>query len=186
MTGLGALWLPILLSSVAVFVVSSMIHMMSPWHKSDYPKLANEDRAMDALRALNIPPGDYFVPRPSNREEMRSPQFAEKMKKGPVVVMTVFPSGPQPMGKRLAGWFLYSVVVGLFAAYIAGRALPPGAGFRQVLCFAGVTAFVGYALALWQMSIWYGRAWLATIKATVDSVIYALVTAAILGWMWPH
>ena len=83
-------------------------------------------------------------------------------------------------------WFLYSVVVGLFAAYIAGHALPAGASFRQVLRFAGVTAFVGYALALWQMSIWYGRAWLATIKATIDSVIYALVTAAILGWMWPH
>ena len=83
-------------------------------------------------------------------------------------------------------WFLYSVVVGLFAAYSAGQALPPGASFRQVLRFAGVTAFIGYALALWQMSIWYGRAWLATIKATVDSVIYALVTAAILGWLWPH
>src|SRR5881398_3695080 len=116
MTGLGALWLPILLSSVAVFVVSSVIHMMSPWHKSDYPKLANEDQVMDALRRFAIPPGDYFVPRPSGREVMR---------------------------------------------------------------FAGVTAFVGYALALWQMSIWYGRAWLATIKATIDSVIYALVTAAI-------
>src|SRR6266581_3856444 len=150
MIGLGALWLPILVSSVAVFVVSSVIHMMSPWHKSDYPKLANEDQVMDALRRFAIPPGDYFVPR--------------------------------PMGKRLASWFLYSVVVGLFAAYIAGQALPAGAGFRQVLRFAGVTAFVGYALALWQMSIWYGRAWLATIKATIDSVIYALVTAAILGW----
>ena len=98
MTGLGALWLPILLSSVAVFVVSSVIHMMSPWHKSDYPKLANEDKAMDVLRALAIPPGDYFIPRPSSREEMRSPQFAEKMKNGPVVVMTVFPSGRWPRG----------------------------------------------------------------------------------------
>ena len=121
-----------------------------------------------------------------NNDLPETAQFAEKMKRGPVVVMTVFPSGPQPLGKRLVSWFLYSVVVGLFAAYIAGHALPAGASFRQVLRFAGVTAFVGYALALWQMSIWYGRAWLATIKATIDSVIYALVTAAILGWMWPH
>ena len=101
MTGLGALWLPILLSSVAVFVVSSVIHMMSPWHKSDYPKLANEDKAMDVLRALAIPPGDYFIPRPSSREEMRSPQFAEKMKKGPVVVMTCA-AQQTPRKKRLA------------------------------------------------------------------------------------
>src|SRR5207247_10644558 len=100
MTGLGALWLPILLSSVAVFVVSSVIHMMSPWHKSDYPKLANEDQVMDALRRFAIPPGDYFVPRPSGREEMCSPQFAEKMKKGPVAGMAVFPCGPEAMGRR--------------------------------------------------------------------------------------
>src|SRR3989441_2837498 len=68
MTGLSALWLPILLSSVIVFVVSSAIHMASPWHKSDYPKVPNEDRVRDALRALAIPPGDYMIPRPSSRE----------------------------------------------------------------------------------------------------------------------
>ena len=50
MAAVVALWLPILLSSVIVFVVSSIIHMLSPWHKSDYPKLANQDQVMDALR----------------------------------------------------------------------------------------------------------------------------------------
>ena len=76
MTGLAALWLPILLSSVIVFVVSSAIHMTSPWHKSDYPKVPNEDKVMDALRPLAIPPGDYMVPRAMSREDMRSPEFA--------------------------------------------------------------------------------------------------------------
>src|SRR5437899_3179276 len=65
----------------------------------------------------------------------------------------------------------------------AGRA---GAPFRSVFRFAAVTAFVGYSLALWQMSIWYRRAWLTTTKATVDGVIYAVLTAATLGWLWPH
>ena len=37
MVGLAALWLPILLSAVIVFVASSLIHMVSGWHKSDYP-----------------------------------------------------------------------------------------------------------------------------------------------------
>ena len=64
MTGLSALWLPILLSAAIVFVVSSVIHMVLPWHKSDYPRMANEDKVMDALRPLTIPPGDYMVPRP--------------------------------------------------------------------------------------------------------------------------
>jgi len=186
MVGLSALWLPILLSSVLVFVLSSVIHTVLAWHKSDYPKLPNEDRVMDALRPLAIPPGDYMMPRPSSRQEMRSPQFVEKFKKGPVVMFTVFPGGSMSMGKNLVMWFLYSVVVGCFAAYVAGRALPAGAAYLQVFRFAGVTAFVAYSVALWQMSIWYHRSWVTTIKATVDGLIYALLTAGTFGWLWPR
>ena len=45
MTGLSALWLPILVSAVLVFVASSLIHMASPWHKSDYPKCRTKTRS---------------------------------------------------------------------------------------------------------------------------------------------
>jgi hypothetical protein len=182
---LAALWLPILLSAVLVFVVSSLIHMFTPWHKGDYPQVPQEQKVMDLLRPLGIPPGDYMVPRPSSREEMRSPQFLEKIKKGPVMMLTVWPGGSMAMGRQLALWFLYAVVVGVFAAYVAGRALPPGASHRAIVRFVGVTAFAGYALALWQMSIWYRRAWLTTVKATVDGFIYALVTAGTFAWLWP-
>jgi hypothetical protein len=186
MTGLLTLWLPILLSAVLVFVVSSLIHMMTPWHKGDYPKLPNEDRVMDALRPFAIPPGAYMMPRASSMEEMRSPAFAEKMKRGPVMMLTVWPNGPASIKNSLVLWFLYSVVVGCFAAYVAGRALPAGAAFLQVFRFAGVTAFLGYSLALWQMSIWFHRPWTTTMKATVDGLIYALLTAGAFGWLWPH
>ena len=186
MTGLLTLWLPILLSAVLVFVVSSLIHMLTPWHQSDYPKLPNEAQVMDALRPLAIPPGDYFVPRPSSREDMRSPAFAEKVKQGPVVVFTVMPGDTMSMGRNLVLWFLYCIVVSTFAAYIAGRALPPPTPYLHVFRFAGATAFIGYSAALWQMSIWYRRAWTTTIKATVDGLIYAGLTAGAFGWLWPR
>ena len=186
MTGLDMLWLPILLSSVVVFLVSSIIHMLTPWHKTDYPKVANESKVMDALRPLAIPPGDYVMPRPESMKEMSSPEFLDKQKRGPVVVMTVLPSGPASMGKNLVLWFLYSMVVGLFAAYIAGRALEPGAHYLQVFRFAGATAFVGYSLALWQMVIWYRRSWKTTLKSTIDGLIYGLLTAGVFGWLWPR
>ncbi|MBI5464152.1 MAG: hypothetical protein HY966_04270 [Ignavibacteriales bacterium] len=185
MTQLHLLWLPILLSSVIVFIVSSAIHMMSLWHKNDYPKLSNQDDVMDSLRPHNIPPGEYMIPRASGTQEMRSPEFIEKMKKGPVMVLTVWPNGPTPMVMSLVLWFLYSIVVGFFAAYVAGRALPIGAQYLQVFRFAGTTAFLGYSLALWQMTIWYRRPWSTTIKATVDGLIYALLTAGMFGWLWP-
>ena len=184
MTGLSALWLPIMLSSVIVFVASSIIHMVLPWHKSDYPKLPNEDGVREALRPLAIPPGDYFIPRPANTQDMKSPEFSEKLKQGPVIVFTVMPNGPMSMGRNLVLWFVYCVVVGLFAAYVAGRSLPPGASYLHVFQIIGATAFVGYSLALWQMSIWYRRAWSATVKSTIDGLIYALLTAGTFSWLW--
>ena len=186
MVGLQTLWLPILLSSVIVFIVSSIIHMVLPWHKSDYPRVPDEDKLMAALRPLAVPPGDYMVPRAASMQEMRTPEFAAKLQSGPVLMLTVMPNGPWSMGRNLVLWFLYSVVVGIFAAYIASRALPAGAEYLRVFQLTGATAFIAYAVALWQMSIWYRRAWNITIKATIDGLIYALLTAGTFGWLWPH
>jgi hypothetical protein len=186
MTGLDALWLPILASSVLVFFASSIIHMASPWHKSDYPKVPQEAKVMDALRPFAIPPGDYMIPRPSSGKDMKSSEFADKMRKGPVMILTVMPNGPMTIGRSLGGWFVYLAVVGLFAAYVTGRALPVGAPYLHVFRFVGATAFIAHAAALWQMSIWYHRAWTTTIKSTVDGLIYALLTAGVFGWLWPR
>ncbi|HUL45306.1 MAG TPA: hypothetical protein VLY03_13210 [Bacteroidota bacterium] len=186
MTDLSLLWLPILLSSVVVFIASSIIHMLIPWHKGDYPKLPNEDKILDALRGQNIPDGDYMMPCAGTREEMRSPGFAEKIKKGPVVMMTIWKGGDMGMGRSLVLWFIYTVIVGFFAGYVAGRALPAGSEYLQVFRFVGTTAFLGYSLALLQLSIWYRRSWTITIKSIIDGLIYALLSAGIFGWLWPH
>jgi hypothetical protein len=186
LTALTALWLPILLSAVFVFIASSIVHMAPLWHKNDYPRLKNQDEIMSALRPMAIPPGDYRLPRPSSREEMRSPEFAEKMKQGPVMIMTVMPSGPISMGRYLILWFFYCAIVSFFSAYIGSRALGPGANYLQVFRFIGATGFIGYALALWQVSIWDGREWSLTIKLTFDGLIYALLTAGTFGWLWPR
>lgn len=185
MTGLSALWLPILLSAVLVFLASALIHMLLKWHDSDYPAIPNEDAFRAAVQPLAIPPGDYMIPRARSTAEMSSPEFTEKMKSGPVMVITVMPNGPVSMGKSLGLWFLFSLVVSIFAAYVTGRALPPGSDYMEVFRFISTTAFIGYALALWQISIWYRRAWGTTIKATIDGLIYALLTAGVFGWLWP-
>ena len=119
MTGLVSLWLPILVSAVLVFVASSVIHMLSPWHKSDYPKPPNEDAFRSAVGPLNLPEGDYMIPRPSSRDDMKSAEFLDKINTGPNVVMTVMPNGSFSMGRNLGMWFVYIVVVEIFAAYVA-------------------------------------------------------------------
>lgn len=186
MTGLSVLWLPILVSAGLVFLASWIIHMLLPWHRADYPKVPNEERVMDALRPLAIPPGDYMVPRADSPKDMGSAEFKAKLAKGPVLMMTVLPNGEFSMGKSLLQWFIYCLVVGLFAAYLAGRALPAGSEYLEVFRFAGGTAFVGYALALWQNSIWYRRAWGTTFRSTIDGLIYGLLTGGVFGWLWPR
>ncbi len=186
MVPITALWLPILLGAVLVFIASSLIHMVLPFHKSDYSRVPREDEFMAAARKFNVPPGDYLVPCAGSHKDLNDPQFIEKMTKGPILFMTVMPSGKPTMGPQLAFWFLYCVVVGIFAAYIAGRALAPGAHYLAVFRFAGATAFVGYGLALWQNTIWWKRRWTTTLKSNVDGLLYGMLVGGAMGWLWPR
>jgi hypothetical protein len=181
-----ALWLPIVLSAVAGFVVSSVIHMATPWHKGDYLKVPNQLAVMDALRPFNIPPGDYMVPRPDGMADMKSAEFKELVTRGPKVVMTVMQPGWGAMGGMLGGWFVYLLVVFAFSAFVAGSTLPAGAEYMHVFQIVAVTAFLGLSGALWQMNIWYKRSLGTTIRSTIDGLIYALIGAGLFGWLWPH
>lgn len=187
MTPIVSLWLPILVSSVLVFVASSLIHMKSPWHKSDYQRLADEEGVLDALRGFSIPPGEYLAPRPTQASDMSSPEFIAKRERGPVILLNMIPPGPPAMGSQLGGWFVYIVVVSICAACVAGSILPAGeTDMHPIFHYVAFVSLIGYALALWQISIWFHRKWSTTMKATVDGAIYALITGLVFVWLWPH
>lgn len=183
MVPIQSLLVPILVSAVIVFVASAILHMVLPYHHSDFRRVEAEDALMESLRKLGVTPGNYMMPYAGSPAAMKDPAFIEKKKRGPVAVLTVMrdPS----MGKSLAQWFVYCVAISVFAAYIAGRALEPGAEYLSVFRFAGASAFAAYGLALWQNSIWYKIAWSTTIKSNVDSLIYGLLTGGVFGWLWP-
>jgi len=186
MVPITALWLPILLSAVIVFVASSIMHIALPIHKSDYRKLPDEEKVMDALRATGATPGRlYFFPFTTHKE-MKSPEVVEKFKRGPIGLLTILPSGPPAIGKNLVQWFIYCLVVGVFVAYLTGRTLGPGTHYLAVFRVAGTTAFLGYALALIQDSIWKGQTWGITFKHLFDGLVYGLLTAGTFGWLWPR
>lgn len=186
MVPVTSLLLPIVVSALIVFLASSLMHMVLTYHRNDWRGVPQEDAVMHALRPFNIPPGDYMLPHGGGPEAMKNPAFLDKMKAGPVVIMTVLPNGATSMGQSLALWFLFSILVGVFVAYLTGRALPPGADYREVFRFAGTIAFAGYSLALLEFSIWYKRAWKTTFKSVVDGLVYGLLTAGTFGWLWPR
>jgi len=186
MSALCALWLPILLSTVAVYLVSSIIHMATPWHKGDYRGVADQESFLAALRPFALTPGDYMAPRPASMADMRSPEYKRLHQLGPVLFFTVRPSGVMRIGLQLVQWVLYSLVISLFAAYIAVTTLPAGSAYLRVFQIVGTSAFLGYAAALVQQSIWYGRSWSMTIRTMLDGLLYALLTAGLFGWLWPR
>lgn len=185
MIPLTTLWLPILASAAAVFFASFLMHMVLTYHRSDYRKLSAEEGVLDALRNADVKPGPaYFFPYGS-WDEMKSPAMIEKMKRGPVGMLTVRPPGRPAMGKALVHWFLYCVVISLLAAYLSGHTLAPGAAFAQVFRVVGIAALLGYGAAHAQESIWGGRSWVVTFKHLFDSLIFAAVTASVFAWLWP-
>ncbi len=185
MVPLTALWLPILLSAVIVFVASSIMHMVLPYHRSDYGQLPEEDRLLTTLRSASLKRGLYIFPFCTHKE-MKSPAMLEKYKQGPVGMMTVFPSGPPAMPKFLGMWFVYSLIIGFFVAYLTGRTVTPGAHYLAVFRVAGTAAFLAYGLGHLSNGIWKGQPWGMTIKEAFDGLVYGLLTAGTFGWLWPR
>ncbi len=185
MVPLAALWLPIVLSAVIVFVASSIMHMLLPYHHSDCSQLPDEDKLRAALRGAGVKRGLYMFPYGSHKD-MKSPAMQEKFKEGPVGFMTIFPSGPPAIPKFMGMWFVYCLVIGFFTAYLTGHTVAPGVDYLVVFRVAGTAAFMAYGLGQLSNGIWKGQPWSNTIKEVIDGLVYGLLTAGTFGWLWPR
>jgi hypothetical protein len=185
MTPLSALWLPIVLSAVIVFIASSVMHMVLPYHRGDYRKLPDEDKLLPALRSAGLNRGLYIFPFWTHKE-MNQPAVIEKYNQGPVGMMTVFPSGPPVMPKFLGLWFGFCLLIGFFVAYLTAHTVPPGVHYLRVFRIVGTAAFLAYGLGNLSNGIWKGQTFSFTIKEVLDGLVYALLTAGTFGWLWPR
>jgi len=182
---LSTLWLPILVSAVFVFVVSSIIHMAVQYHKADYKRLSDEAGVLDGLRSAGLEPGNYMFPGCDSMKEMGSPEMIEKYNRGPVGFLTLFPNGPMAMGKSLIQWFIYSLLISVFVAYLTNLTQAPGSEFMAVFRVSGTIAVLAYATAHIPNSIWMGSSWGSTVRFVIDGILYGLATAAAFAWLWP-
>ena len=180
---LTELWLPILVAAVAVFVVSSVVHMALPIHKGDMQKLPGEDQLLAAMRAQKLAPGSYMFPCASSMKDMESPEMKAKFAQGPIGNMNVIAS--MSIGRSLGQWFVLSLVISACAAYLAGMVLGPGADAKTIFRLTSTAALLGYGLSHVQDSIWKGVGWGISVKFVFDGVLYALATGAVFAWLWP-
>ena len=185
MVSLDALWLPILLSAVLVFVLSSIIHMVLGYHSSDYTGLPNEDAVRDAIRSGNPAPKQYIIPY-CTPKEMGSPEMKRKYVEGPVGVLNLKPAGAYSMGPSLIQWFVFTLVVSFFVAYVASHTVPAGTAYLEVFRIVGTVGFLAYAMGQLPAAIWMGKPWAVAGKEVFDGLLYGLVTAGAFGWLWPR
>jgi hypothetical protein len=175
------LWMPILASAVLVFVLSAMVWMVFPWHKTDFRRPKDESSLRAALSGYA--PGFYLIPYHTNPKELADPEVAKKYEEGPQAYVTVIPNGMPNMGPKLILSFVYYLLVGVLCAYFVSRTAGPDADYLEVFRIAGTTAFAAYGIAYVQESIWFGRPWSLTAKGMLDGLLYGLVTGGAFGWL---
>ncbi len=179
---LADLWLPILLSSVAIFFLSFIMWMVLPHHRSDYGKVPDEDGLMAYLG--DIPRGQYMFPYCADPESMKDPELIKKREAGPSGLLTIAPRGPMQMGKYMGLSFVYNIVISVVVGYLATIAFKAGADGGSVFRFVATAAWLGYAGALgW--GIWFFASGKATLKTVFDCLIYGVATGFLFMQFWP-
>lgn len=172
-------WQPIVVSSVLVWVASAFMHMVFPHHKSEWTGMPGEEKMMGAMEGLA--PGQYMFPW-GTLEDMKNPEFIEKLKKGPRGTVNVW-ANPTNLPRNLGFMLLFNLVVGVFIAYVCSHSLPADVDYIATFRIAGATAFMAYGLGWIPNMVWFGVRGFWTY--TIDSVVYALLTAGAFGWLWP-
>lgn len=186
MVVLASLWLPILLSAVLVWIASAIIWMVLPHHKQDYQGLPDEDAARAAFGPQNLRPGQYNIPHCTSMADMKRPDVQKKFDQGPVAFITVLTNGMPAMGRNMALSFVFYLVISAIVAYLASRTLSPASDYLAVFRVVGTVSWLAYGTAVIQDAIWFGRPWTSVVKSLFDALVYALATAGVFGWLWPH
>ena len=184
MAAIAALWLPILLSAVVVFIVSAAVWMVMPHHKNDFAPASDQDALMDAVRGSTPGPGMYYFPWAAGGEN--SPEYREMARTGPVGILRVRdPEAALNMAPSMLKSVALYLVVSVFVAYLATVALEPGAAYLSVFQVTGTAAFMAYGFIGYQEAIWFGLPARVAFKHSLDGLAYALLTAGIFGGLWP-
>ncbi len=178
---LSELWMPILISGAIVWIASALLHMVVPHHKGEWKGLPNEDALLAALKG--VAPGQYMFPF-CDMAQMKEPAFQEKMKNNPNGAVTVW-AGSVNMGKNLVLSLITYLVIGVFVAYIGWHAMNGEAvQYMDVFRMCGAAAFMAHGLGMLTHMIWFQVKGFWTYL--FDNLVYALLTAGVFGWLWPH
>ncbi len=181
------LWLPILLSAAAVWLVSTIFGMPILHHKDDFIDLpgGSEDGFMEDLRKRGIKPGNYLFPDFRSREAMESEKVKRALNEGPVGHLSVWKT-PLTMGDKMVATFIVHLIVCTLIAYLTRVALPGPAAFAKVFQIAATAGILAYCFSFLPSSIWWGSYKRTIVANFIDGVIFGVIIGSIFAWRWPH
>lgn len=179
---LTALWLPIVLSSIALFIASAVAWMFMPHHKGDYAKLSNEDQFMGQIREAKIPVGRYMFPNMGSHKNANDPEMKRKCSEGPVGTLTIL--GNVNMGANMACTFVFFLIASACLAYLLWLVIPGSdTSFFRLFRIAGTAGILTYTASAIPNDIWFKR---PTWTNVIDGIVYGLITGAIFAALWPR
>ncbi|MFT3807062.1 hypothetical protein [Arenimonas sp.] len=182
---LPAVWLPILVAAIGVFVASALIHMLFRWHHSDFRRLPDEDAAAAALRSKPLPPGQYTLPYCDGMKEMQTEEMQKRYRDGPIAVLIVRKPGIPGMGPILFQWFLLNLAIATIAAMLVLQVVGLQAHPHAAGHLVGMISLLAYGCGSVTNGIWFAKPWGTVAKDLLDALIYGTVSAFAFVWLWP-
>lgn len=204
------LWLPILVSGVAVWFASAIGWMAVGHHNKDRDAIpAGQEQAfMDTIKRMNIGPGNYGFPdfcqnhdKNLSREERRAAMKALYDRR-PMGTLRVW--GEVNMGMNMLLTLVFYIITSAVIAYLAWAALPHAAGAlptgvappgtaslgapsaAKIFQVVGTAGVLAYCFASFPNDLWFQLKRRAMLLNWIDGIVFGLITGAVFAWLWPR
>ncbi len=184
MTFFAQLWIPIVVSAVAVFAVSAITHMAIPARQAEWAHLPKESALQEVLRGAK--PGLYGFPMPAEPSQRGRREAMQRWAEGPSGWLSLVPPGPINMGRNLGLSLLLNLFVSTLAAYAAFHAMGAAPSPRTVFRVVGTVGFLAYGIGAVYEGIWYWKPWRSLAYTVADAVLYCLAMGWIFDYLWPR
>jgi hypothetical protein len=175
------LWLPILVAGLAVHVASFVAWTILPHHKAEWGRIPDPERFDEALKKLDLPPGNYTFPYAQSMDEMKQQAYLQRFVAGPTGTLSLWEGDPK-MGRNIACTLGFFLAASFCLGYLATLAVVPGADFLTVFRFVTTAGILTFCAAGIPNAIWFRWkiAW-----SLVDGLVFAMITGLIFALLWP-
>jgi hypothetical protein len=201
---LAHLWLPILVSGVAVWFASFIAWMAIGHHKKDRDAIpgGGEQEFMSTITRMNIPPGNYGFPDFCQHDKLPRKEKMDALKllydRHPQGLLRVW--APTNMGRNMLLTFLFYLLTSTAVAFLGWTALPHAAppadsagahadGISltcKVFQTLTTAAILAYGFASFPGDLWFQKKRRAMLMDALDGVVFGLITGAVFAWLWPR